>query len=133
MMPVGCPFGASASAGALAGRHERDELVVADLDERVARRDLDGLPVLALRPDAHDLAERLLLHAGEERLDDAELDVGLEQREAHLAERRLDVLLGELGEPGEAVSRGLKPLASASNMGGGLAHVGAAVTLRAPE
>ena len=40
------------------------------------------------------LAERLLLDARQEALDDAELDVGLEQRQPHLAQRRLDVLLG---------------------------------------
>ncbi len=60
-------------------------------------------PVLALRADPDDLAEGLLLHAREEGLDDAELDVGLEQREAHLAEGGLDVLLGQLGQAGEAV------------------------------
>ena len=46
------------------------------------------LAALALGLDADDLAERLLLHAREERLDDAELDVGLEEAQAHLAERR---------------------------------------------
>src|ERR1019366_4553762 len=93
---------------ALAWGHEGDELVVADLDEDVARRDLRDLAVLALALDANDLAERLLLDAGEERLDDAELHVGLEQREAHLAQRGLDVLLGQLGEAGEAISGGFE-------------------------
>ncbi len=63
-----------------------------------------------LARDADDLAEGLLLDAREERLDDAELDVGLEEREAHLAQRGLDVLLGQLGQAGEAVAGGLETL-----------------------
>ena len=70
---------------------------------------LQGLPVLALAARADDLAQRLLLHAREERLDHAELDVGLEQRQPHLAQRGLDVLLGQLRQPREAVFRGFEP------------------------
>ena len=88
--------------------HERDHLVVADLHEDVAGRHLDGLAILTLGADTDDLAQRLLLHARQERLDDAELDVGLEQRQAHLAQGRVDVLLGQLGQTGEAVARGLE-------------------------
>ena len=49
-------------------------------------RDLD---LLALGPGAQldRLAERLLLDPGEEGLGDLELDVGLEQRHAHVAQR----------------------------------------------
>ena len=90
---------------AVRGRHEVDELVVADLGELVAGGDVDGLAVLALRLDAHDLAERFLLHAREERLHDAELDIGLEEAEPHLSERGIDVLLCELRQSGKTVLR----------------------------
>jgi hypothetical protein len=87
---------------ALAPRHDGDELVVTDLHEDVARRDLHGVAVHALGLHADDLAQCLLLHASEEGLDDAELHVGLEQREADLAESRLEVLLGQLrGQRGD--------------------------------
>ena len=44
------------------------------------------------------LAERVGLHAGDEVLDDLEVDVGLEQREADLAHRLVDgVLVQPLG------------------------------------
>jgi hypothetical protein len=52
-------------------RHERDELVVADLDELIRRRDLHGLAALTLRLDPDDLSEGLVLHTGQERLHDA--------------------------------------------------------------
>ena len=86
------------------GAHEFDELVVADLDELIGRRDLDRL-ALGLCLDLDGLAERFFFHAGEERFDDAELDVGLEQREPDLAKRGLDVFLVELRETGEPVLR----------------------------
>ena len=41
-------------------------------------------------------AERLLADALGEVADDVELDVGLEQRQAHVADRVLDVALGDL-------------------------------------
>ena len=61
---------------------------------------------LALDLDAalQGLADRLLLHPGEEGLDDADLDVGLEQAEPDLSQGGVDVALGELGEPGEPIS-----------------------------
>jgi hypothetical protein len=90
---------------AFPGRHECDEFVVADLHEDVARRHLHRLPVLPLGPDANDLPECLLLDARKEGLHNAELDVGLEQRETHLAQRRVDVLLRQLRQPGQAVAR----------------------------
>ncbi len=55
------------------------------------------------------LAEGLLFHAREECFDDADLDVGLEEAQPHLAKRGFDVLLVELGEPGETVSSLAKP------------------------
>ena len=49
------------------------------------------------------LAYRLVPHALEERLHDADLDVRLEQAQTNFAERGLDVRFGELGEPREPV------------------------------
>src|SRR5438093_1105964 len=67
---------------------------------------------------AERLADGLLLHAAEERLRDADLDVGLEQAEPDLAQGRLDVRVRELRQPREAVSG----LAKAS--GEGVEHGG---------
>jgi len=74
--------------------HERDQLVLADLDEKLARPDRDLL-ALDLCAALDDLADRLLLYTAEETLDDVELDVGFEQGQAHVAQRLLDVLLGQ--------------------------------------
>jgi hypothetical protein len=84
--------------------HHRDELVLTDLDEVLLGADFD---LLALE---HDLrrelfADRLLLHRREEPLHHAELDVRVEEREANLSQRGLDVLSGELGDSGETVAR----------------------------
>ena len=43
----------------------------------------------------HLLVDRPIAHAIDERLDDLEVDVGLEQRQPDLAQRRLDGLFGE--------------------------------------
>ena len=71
--------------------HQRGELVVDRLDHRLARverlRDL--------------LAGEALLERGGEVLDDLEVDVGLEQREPHLAEGLVHVVLGELARANE--------------------------------
>src|SRR5690606_32263677 len=92
-----------------------DELVVADLDEALAGADLQHLPlVLDARLDR--LAQGLALDASQKGLDHAELDVGLEQAQAHLAQGGVDVALVELGEPGEAVAR------LAESLGDGLEH-----------
>ena len=61
---------------------ERDHLVAHDLDDLLRRR----------QAAKHILPERPIAHAVDERLDDLEVDVGFEQREADLAERRLHVL-----------------------------------------
>ena len=54
-------------------------------DERLARRQAAD----------HFLAERLGAHRVDEMLDHRQRHVGLEQRHAHLAQRVLDVRLGE--------------------------------------
>ena len=66
-----------------AGAHERRQLVVDDLHDLLAGRK-------ALRDVG---AERPLLHLGDELLDDLEVDVGLEQRQANLAHRAGKILL----------------------------------------
>ena len=71
-------------AGVLAAER-RGELVAHDLDHLLGRRQ-------ALE---HLLAERLLLDPGEELLDHPEVDVGFEQREPDLLQRRGEVLLGD--------------------------------------
>ncbi len=96
-----------------------EQLVVARLHEQVAR----GEPVdlsLVPHPGAQGLPDRLLLHAGEEALDDAQLDVGSQQGEPHLAQRRLDVLLSELRQPRQAVLRLTKPFGQRLEHGRGV-------------
>jgi hypothetical protein len=48
-------------------------------------------------------ADRLRLHAGHQVAGDLEVDVGLEQGDAHLAQGGLDVGLGQLAAAAEAV------------------------------
>ena len=64
---------------------EREQFVADDLDDLLDRGQAleDGL------------IGRLVAHPVDERLDDLEVDVGLEQREPDLAQRRFDVLLGQ--------------------------------------
>ena len=56
----------------------------------------------------HVLAERALAHLRDELLDDVEVDVGLEQREADLAHRARDRLLVERAAALEVAERVLK-------------------------
>ena len=65
--------------------HQRRQLLVDDLDDLLA-----GVELLL-----HLGAEAALLDRGRELLDDLEVDVRLEQREADLAHRAGDVLLGQ--------------------------------------
>ena len=71
-------------AGVLAAER-RGELVADDLDHLLGRRQ-------ALE---HLLAECLLLDPGEKLLDHPEVDVGLEQRQTNLLQRRGEMLLGD--------------------------------------
>ena len=61
---------------------ERHHLVADDLDDLLRRREAAE----------HVLPHRPIAHAVDERLDDLEVDVRLEQREPNLAQRGLDVL-----------------------------------------
>ncbi len=97
--------------GALAGEpqrrvhrpHEMGQLGLTDLDEVLFRTRLD-LATLGAGTEAHFLAERLGLDALQEGARDLELDVRLQQGEAHVAEGLVDVLFRQLGDPGEAVT-----------------------------
>jgi hypothetical protein len=98
-----CGPGGGPHDGLAVELHHRDHLVVADLDEVIARGGLVRARV-GLHLGGDRLAEGLLLHAAQEGLHDADLDVRFEEAEAHLAQRGVDVALGQLGEAGEAVS-----------------------------
>ena len=50
------------------------------------------------------------LHALEEALDDAELDVAFEQRQADVAERLVDDVVVELGDAGQPLASGTESL-----------------------
>jgi hypothetical protein len=65
--------------------HQLRELAVHEADERLPRREA--------RDDI--LAQRLVLDRCDEILDHRQRDVGFEQRDAHFAQRVLDVLFGE--------------------------------------
>ena len=80
--------------------HQRGELVVDGLDHRLARveRLRDLLP-------GEPLPERR-----GEVLDDLEVDVGLEQGEAHLAQGLVDVVVGELAPRANVGEHALKAL-----------------------
>ena len=76
------------------------------LDQFVAD-DLHHL--LGRRQRGHDLlAHRLLADVVDQVLDDLEVDVGLQQRQADLAQRLVDVLLGQLALPAEILERALQ-------------------------
>ena len=75
------------------GAERADQLVVHDLDDHLAGRD---------RLDDVD-ADRAFLHLLDEAARHVERDVGLEQRAADLAQRRIDGLLRQRAEPGQAV------------------------------
>ena len=75
----------SESQPRVARAHERGELLVDDLHDLLARRE-------ALE---HVLTERTLLDRRREALRDLQVDVGLEEREPHLAHRLRDRLLVE--------------------------------------
>ena len=75
--------------------HGPDQLLVQDLDEHLTR----GQALLDLR------TQRALLDAGDERLDDRQCNVRLEQRHAHLAQRVVDVVLGQAPAPAQGIDR----------------------------
>jgi hypothetical protein len=73
------------AARALAAAQRADELVMDDLDDHLARRDRAQ----------HVLADRLFADLGDEGLDRRQGHVGLEQRQADLAQHLVDVAGGQ--------------------------------------
>ena len=82
------------------GAEHLDQLVMDDLDDHLA-----GLDRLQ-----HGGADGLFAHAVGEGAHHVERDVGLEQRTAHLAQRRRDVGLRQRAAAGQAVQDGAKTL-----------------------
>src|SRR5262249_28935953 len=83
--------------------HQRLQLVVADLHEVIAGRDLDPPPALVGDGRLYSLADRLLPHARYEFLHHVEGDVRLQQRDADVAQRLVHHLGGDFALTGEAV------------------------------
>ena len=73
------------SSPAFASAHQARQFAVHDADQRLPRREAAD----------HLLAERLRAHRVDEMLHDRQRDVGLQQRDAHFAQRFLHVRLGE--------------------------------------
>ena len=84
----------------LDGPHHVDQLALADGDEMIDGGDADGL-ALGLGLELDDLADGLGLDAIEELLGDVVVDVGLEQRQADVAQGLVDDLGGQLRLPGQ--------------------------------
>ena len=80
--------------------HQLRELLVDDLDDHLA-----GVEALE-----HAGADRLLADVGDELLGDLEVDVGLEQREADLAHRLVDVGLAQLPARAQVRERALEAI-----------------------
>ena len=117
LQPVRQLAGGGGLAGTLQAGHEHDggrlrgelqlgRVFAENLDQFVAH-DLDDL--LARRKRGHDfLADGLGLNLVDELLDDFEVDVGFEQREADFAQRLLDIFFGEDGLSAEGLERALQ-------------------------
>ena len=91
---------------ALGIAEQRQQLIANDLDDLLRR-------VQALDLDIH----RAIAHAIDERLDDLEVDVGFEQRQANLAEHSLNGRLGKTFSPLSDWKTSWSRLLSASNIG----------------
>jgi hypothetical protein len=74
---------------------------------------MDELDEVLLGREApqHLLAEGVALDGLDELLDDADVDVGLEERQAHVAQRLLDVLLGDLSLAAQLAPQAVELLA----------------------
>src|SRR6185312_15388777 len=101
--------------------HQVDQLLLTDAHEVLLGRRRQGA-VAGLGAQLHRLADRLFLHAIEERLGDLELDVGFEQRHAHVAQRVLDVVRRQLGDAGQASFGVAEPARECFEHPGGLAY-----------
>ena len=110
-----------AQQGLLVAPEDLDELVVDDADDLLAGGDrLQHLG--AVGP---------LAHARDEVADDAEVDVGLEQRDAHLAQGGIEVGLGDASAAAEPGEGGLESFAEGVKHGRGSVTVPPATGARA--
>ena len=80
------------------GSEQLGQLLVDDLHDLLA----------GCQAREHLLADRALAHGGDERLDHAEVDVGLEQGEPDLAHRPIDVFLAQGSTRAQVAQRGLQ-------------------------
>jgi hypothetical protein len=86
--------------GPHAGSHQRDQLVMDDLDERLARRQA------LVNLEAHDFAADGL----DEGLHHGQCDVRFQQRHAHLAQCVADVLVGQPSAAAQVLDDALQAL-----------------------
>ena len=75
--------------------HDRDQFVVDDLDQRLARRQAAN----------HFLAQRLVAYGVDELLDHRQRDVGFEQRHAHFAQTVANIVFAETALPAQVLQR----------------------------
>src|SRR5690606_7808780 len=112
-------------AGALQAHQQPDVAVrLEDRLDALAAEGLDQLlvddrdyPLVGLEGHQDLRADRLLLHAPRELAGDLEVDVGLQQRDAHLAQGRLHVRLGEASAAPQAAYDRLESVAQALEHG----------------
>ena len=103
------------------GRRRQAAARVAEQRQHLVAHDADDL--LGRRQALQDVVvDRPIADAIDERLDDLEVDVGLEQRHANLAQRDLDRLLGEAGLAADLAEDVLEALAEGFEHGA-QAHV----------
>jgi hypothetical protein len=89
--------------------HHLGQLVLADLDEGLLGGHR-GLAAARLGLELNALPQHLLAYLREKTAGDVELDVGLKERQPHLAERPVDDILGQLAHTGELLPRLAKPV-----------------------
>ena len=124
MMPLHLPLGLELERR-VDRAHQGLQLVVADLHEVIAGRDLHLPAALVGDGGLHLGAGGLLAHPGDELLHHVEGHVGLQQRHANVAQRLVDELRRQLGLAQQAV------LGRAKSLGDGLQH-GGALSAKAP-
>ena len=90
--------------------HQVAEFFFADLDEMLARRDSDLAAGSILDACRDLLAETALFDLREERPRDVEVDVGLQQRHADVAQGIVDALFGEFAHASQTFGRVLESL-----------------------
>jgi hypothetical protein len=95
---------AAACQGRVDRPHQGHELLLADLDEVLPRRDAQRPARGVLHPGVDLRSERPLLDPGEEVADDGQVDVRFEQGHADVAQGLGDALVAELANARQALS-----------------------------